>query len=62
MAYQKHLGGNNNGVLTDESFNLFKGFLAVDTEPLTNYQTVKMVDLINFTDFIEFHTILNVYC
>jgi hypothetical protein len=62
MAYQKHLGGNSEGALTDESFNLFKAFLPIETEAITNYETVKMIDLVNFSDFIEFHTILNIYC
>lgn len=47
--------------MTDEAFEFFSAYLPVEEESITNFKTVKMVDLVNFTDFIEFHTILNIY-
>lgn len=61
MAFQKHLGGNTEGVMTDEAFDLFKSFLPVEEEVLTNYKIVKLIDLVNFSDFIDFHTILKMF-
>ena len=61
MAFQKHLGGNSEGVMTDEAFNLLKSFLPIEYESVTNYKTVKLIDLVNFSDFIDFHTILKLF-
>ena len=61
MAYQKHLGGNHEGALSDEAFQLFQAFLPAEEEAISEFKTIKFVDLINFTDFIEFHTIINIY-
>ena len=62
MAFQKHLGGNTEGVLSDEAFDLFRSFLPEEEEVGTSYTTVKLIDLVNFSDFIDFHTILKLFC
>ena len=34
----------------------------MEEEAGTGYRTVKLIDLVNFSDFIEFHTILKLFC
>lgn len=61
MAFQKHMGGNTEGVLSDEAFDLYRSFLPVEEEATSGYKTVKLIDLVNFSDFIEFHQIIKLF-
>jgi hypothetical protein len=47
--------------MTDEAFDLFKSFLPVEEEVPSSYKSVKLIDLVNFSDFIDFHTILKIF-
>jgi len=48
-------------VLTAESFDLLKSFLPSEKEAFTSYEYIKLIDLINFTDFIDVSRLLRAY-
>ena len=65
-ALISHLGGNPDCVLTCESFDMLKSYLpAVEDidprDPSTKYKFIKLIDLINFTDFIDISRILSIF-
>ena len=61
MAFQKHLGGNENGLMTDEAYELMESYFPKRAEAFTNYEYVKLIDVINFTDFIDISRVLRLH-
>ena len=55
------MGGNTEGVLSDEAFDLYRSFLPVEEDATSGYKKVKLIDLVNFSDFIEFHQIIKLF-
>ena len=60
-ALIKTLGGNTDCILGDESFRMMQSFWPVEEEPLTKFKFVKLIDLINFTDFIDLTRIVSLF-
>lgn len=58
MAFQKHLGSENQSQLDESSLDLMLSFLPIKVEPLTKYESISLIDLVNLTDFVDVSRIL----
>ena len=61
MAFQKHFGGNKKGALTCDSFEFFSSFLPTYAEALSSYEYIALIDMVNFTDFIDMNKVLSLF-
>ena len=60
-ALMEHLGGNQDPVLTSESYNMLVSLLPVEVEAITDYESIRLIDLVNLTDFIDLSKILTIF-
>lgn len=58
MAMQKYLWNENKTVNFESNVNFFLSFLQVHLQPGSKLEKVKLIDLVNLTDFIDISRII----
>lgn len=53
MAFQNYLGNESKSVFSETNLDFMFSFLPKKVEPITNFESIQLIDVINLTDFVE---------